>query len=128
MPDLDEIPRRHHLVEKLHARREHHVTRSKLIRALYVVAGFTILVAGLIMLVTPGPAFVVIPIGLGILALEFAWAEAMLERAILKGEKARRKAAETSRTQRVLGVVTGMLAAGAFIAWAILADIPLLPL
>ena len=47
---------------------------------------------GLAMLVLPGPAFLVIPIGLAILALEFTWAETMLERAIEQGEKARQRA------------------------------------
>ena len=32
------------------------------------------LLVGIVFLVTPGPAFVVIPVGLGILALEFEWA------------------------------------------------------
>ena len=36
--------------------------------------GGTVLLIGIIMLVTPGPAVVVIPIGLAILATEFAWA------------------------------------------------------
>jgi hypothetical protein len=31
---------------------------------------------GIVFLVTPGPAFVVIPVGLGILALEFEWRRA----------------------------------------------------
>jgi uncharacterized protein (TIGR02611 family) len=38
------------------------------------IVGSTVLLVGIILLVTPGPAFVVIPIGLGILALEFKWA------------------------------------------------------
>jgi uncharacterized protein (TIGR02611 family) len=126
MEDVDELPRPK-FVERLHAKREQHLQRSKFVRAIYVVAGFTILLAGVVMLVTPGPAFVVIPIGLGILSLEFAWAEAMLERAIREGEKARRKAAGTTTTQRLLTLVAGTLAAGAFIAWAVVSDIPLLP-
>lgn len=44
------------------------------------VAGSVVLGLGVIMLVTPGPAFVVIPMGLGILALEFEWARRWLER------------------------------------------------
>jgi tellurite resistance protein TerC len=32
------------------------------------------------MIVLPGPAFVVIPVGLGILSLEFAWARRWLEK------------------------------------------------
>lgn len=36
--------------------------------------GGTVLLIGIAMIVTPGPAILVIPIGLGILATEFAWA------------------------------------------------------
>ncbi len=42
------------------------------------VVGFTVLAVGVAMIVLPGPAFVVIPIGLGILGLEFAWARRWL--------------------------------------------------
>ena len=35
---------------------------------------------GVIMLVTPGPALVVIPVGLAILSIEFAWARSWLRR------------------------------------------------
>jgi tellurite resistance protein TerC len=44
------------------------------------VAGFTVLLIGLAMIVLPGPAFIVIPAGLAILALEFAWAKRLLRR------------------------------------------------
>jgi tellurite resistance protein TerC len=44
------------------------------------VAGGTILLLGIIMLVTPGPALVVIPVGLAILGLEFAWARHWLNK------------------------------------------------
>lgn len=44
------------------------------------VIGGTVVLAGVIMVVTPGPAFVVIPLGLAILALEFAWARHWLKR------------------------------------------------
>ncbi len=49
-------------------------------RLLVFVVGGTVLIIGIIMLVTPGPAVVVIPIGLGILGIEFAWARRLLER------------------------------------------------
>jgi hypothetical protein len=45
------------------------------------VVGTTVLGFGLALLVLPGPAFVVIPIGLGILAIEFSWARRWLRRA-----------------------------------------------
>jgi uncharacterized protein (TIGR02611 family) len=42
------------------------------------VAGFSVLAAGVALIVLPGPAVVVIPIGLAILAREFPWAARML--------------------------------------------------
>jgi uncharacterized protein (TIGR02611 family) len=115
------------LIDRLQTQRERHLQRSKPVRALYVVAGFTVLLAGLAMLVTPGPAFVVIPIGLALLSLEFAWAETLLQRAIEQGEKAKQKAADTTATQRVLSGIATALGIGAVVAWALLGDIPLLP-
>ena len=49
-------------------------------RIVKVVIGFTILIIGLAMTVLPGPAIVVIPAGLAILATEFLWAKKLLER------------------------------------------------
>jgi len=39
-----------------------------------------ILIIGILLLVLPGPAFIVIPVGLGILATEFEWAKNILEK------------------------------------------------
>ena len=44
------------------------------------VVGLAVLVVGVVMLVLPGPAVVVIPLGLGILAAEFDWARRWLKR------------------------------------------------
>lgn len=48
------------------------------------IVGFTVLLIGVAMIVLPGPAFIVIPLGLGILAIEFAWARSLLKK--LKGK------------------------------------------
>jgi uncharacterized protein (TIGR02611 family) len=122
-----EQPRKPSLVERLRQQRERHRERPVVVRVLYGVVGFTLLLAGLAMLVLPGPAFVVIPIGLALLSLEFAWAERLLDSAIEKGEVAKRKAAETTTTQRVLSAAAIALGVGAVVMWAILGDIPLLP-
>jgi uncharacterized protein (TIGR02611 family) len=122
-----EQPSKPTLVERLQERKEVHRERSRWVRILYVLVGFTVLLGGLAMLVLPGPAFLVIPIGLAILALEFTWAEAMLQRAIEQGEKARQKASDTTTAQRVLTGVAVALAAGAIVAWAIVGDIPVVP-
>ena len=44
------------------------------------LVGFTVLGLGIAMIVLPGPAIVVIPVGLGILGLEFAWARRWLRK------------------------------------------------
>ena len=49
-------------------------------RLIITVIGFTVLLIGLEMVVLPGPAFIVIPIALGILATEFIWAKKLLDR------------------------------------------------
>jgi tellurite resistance protein TerC len=49
-------------------------------RVVIIIVGFTILAVGIAMIVLPGPAFVVIPIGLAILATEFVWARTILDR------------------------------------------------
>jgi uncharacterized protein (TIGR02611 family) len=113
--------------ENLTERRERHLRRGRLHRILFVIAGIIVTLAGLAMLVTPGPAFVIIPIGLAMLAMEFAWAEVLLHRALEHAEAAERKAAETTKTQRILVGLAVALGVAAFAAAAILWDIPVLP-
>jgi tellurite resistance protein TerC len=42
--------------------------------------GFSVLLVGIAMIVLPGPAFIVIPAGLAILATEFVWARHLLKK------------------------------------------------
>jgi tellurite resistance protein TerC len=51
------------------------------------IIGFTVLGLGVIMIVAPGPAIVVIPVGLAILATEYAWARRYLSKFKQGGEK-----------------------------------------
>lgn len=115
------------IIRRLEEQRTRHRQRPFIVRVLYILVGFTLLLGGVGMLVLPGPAFVVIPIGLAILSLEFVWAEALLDRALEQGEIARQKAAATTRMQRMLTAIACVLAGAAFTAWAILRDIPVLP-
>ena len=50
------------------------------------LVGGSVLVVGVLMIVLPGPAFVVIPVGLGILSLEFAWARNWLRKIKAKAQ------------------------------------------
>ena len=61
-------------------RRAVHFTYKAARRIVVGVVGATVLLIGVIMLVTPGPALVVIPVGLAILSIEFAWARHWLRR------------------------------------------------
>jgi uncharacterized protein (TIGR02611 family) len=115
------------LVRKLRARQAEHRKRGRLYRLGFVFAGLVVLATGVAMLVLPGPAFVVIPIGLAILSLEFEWAERLLERALIKGDEARRKAAAASPAQKALSAAAVACAFAAAVTAAILWDIPLLP-
>ena len=44
------------------------------------VSGGSVLAFGVALIVLPGPAFIVIPLGLAILATEFLWARRLLRR------------------------------------------------
>jgi tellurite resistance protein TerC len=57
-----------------------HLTYRAARRIAIAVVGATVLILGIVMIVAPGPALIVIPIGLAILGLEFAWARIWLKR------------------------------------------------
>lgn len=56
------------------------------------IAGFVVLIAGIIMLVVPGPGILVIILGLLILSTEYEWAKGYLDRAKAAQKKALEKA------------------------------------
>ena len=56
-----------------------HLTYKAARRIAIAVIGATVVLLGIVMIVTPGPALVVIPVGLAILAIEFTWARRWLK-------------------------------------------------
>jgi len=52
-----------------------------------ILAGFTLLVLGLLMVFTPGPGWLVIFLGLTLLAAEFVWARRLMDRMKQKGSQ-----------------------------------------
>jgi uncharacterized protein (TIGR02611 family) len=58
-------------------------------RVAVTIAGFAVLLAGVALLVLPGPGWLLIFLGLGILATEYVWAERMLSYAKAKAEEAK---------------------------------------
>jgi len=57
-----------------------HLTYKAARRITIAVVGATVVLLGGVMIVTPGPAVIVIPIGLAILSLEFTWARLWLRK------------------------------------------------
>ncbi len=49
-------------------------------RLIVIVVGSTVLLMGIAMIVLPGPAVLVIPVGLGVLATELVWARRLLNK------------------------------------------------
>jgi tellurite resistance protein TerC len=57
-----------------------HITYKAARRIVIGVVGTTVVLLGVVMLVTPGPALIVIPVGLAILSIEFTFARRWLKR------------------------------------------------
>jgi uncharacterized protein (TIGR02611 family) len=118
---------RHKLIERLELRRATHRERHPLFRIVFAAGGAVVLLGGLIMLVTPGPAFVLIPIGLAMLSLEFAWAERLLVKSLEQAAVAQEKAAQTTTGQRIVAAIATLLAIAAIVLAVLWWDVPLLP-
>lgn len=82
------------------------------------VLGSLIVIAGLVMFVTPGPGWVALILGLAILSTEFSWAERLLRWARRKAGEAAHKAMDPrTRKRNVLIVVTLIVVVG-LAGWA----------
>lgn len=124
-----ESPPEHRLTlsEKLARRRERHIRRSMPYRVAFVIAAFAILLGGLALIPLPGPGWAIVFVGLGMLALEFKWAENLMEKVLDRLESAKEAAENASPLQKAIGVAATVLGIAACVAAAILWDIPLLP-
>ena len=115
------------LAEKLARRREHHLKRSKAYRIAFGIAAFVVILTGLALVPLPGPGWAIVFIGLGMLALEFEWAEKLMQKVLNRLEGAQEAARNATPLQKALGIAGTVLGIAACVAAAILWDIPLLP-
>jgi len=82
-----------------------HWTYKTARRTAIAVLGGTIIVIGIVMIVAPGPALIVIPIGLAVLGVEFAFARRWLKSLRetisngMAGIRAKRAQAQRDRVQ-----------------------------
>lgn len=119
------------LVERIEAQRARHEARPAAIRYATVLVGLVVFLGGIVTLVTPGPAFILIPAGLAIMSLEFAWAARLLERSLVEADRAAERARRTTPRQRAITAALGTLAVAAAAAgvwyWAEHGDVWLVP-
>jgi uncharacterized protein (TIGR02611 family) len=124
----EQSPKRHPTIQKLQKRKARHQQRPAIVRWGVVLLGVLITLAGIVMTgPVPGPGFLIIPVGLALLALQFEWAERLLEKAVVWADDAREKARKRSKGERIatgIGIAAGI---AAFVTAAILWDIPVLP-
>jgi uncharacterized protein (TIGR02611 family) len=69
-------------------------------RIVVTVVGFTLLLAGLVMMVGPGPGLLVIIAGLAVLGTEYAWARHWLERARAQAHRTRQRVRDRRQRRR----------------------------
>ena len=117
----------HPWLVRLREQRRRHLGRSRFYRVPFALLGFTVVLVGVAMLVLPGPGLLVIAAGLGMLALEFAWAERVLERTLERMSDTSTRVRRLSRLEKAVSVLAGLAALGALIAAALYVDIPFLP-
>lgn len=115
------------MIERVRARQARHRRRSLFIRVPFALAGVAVVLLGVILLFTPGPGWALIIFGLGLLALEFTWAERLLERVIDQVERASEQVTKGSPARRAALIAVGVLALIAFAALVYFWDIPFFP-
>lgn len=94
-------------LRRLHAWSHRGPVRSLAMKIGATIAGVVVILAGVAMLVLPGPGLVVMGIGVGVLATEWPWALKVLHVARVRGAAGRRLLFphDASRVRRAVGAV-----------------------
>lgn len=105
---------------RIHARMHANPVTSVATKIVVTVAGVLVMLAGLVMMVTPGPGIVGLILGLAILSTEWRWADRWLDAARAYAKKAADSARDMDpalRRRRLLGL--GAALGAAFVVLAI---------
>jgi uncharacterized protein (TIGR02611 family) len=125
---MAENSERHPAIQKLQERKRRHQERPAVVRWGVVALGVVITLAGIVMTgPVPGPGFLIIPVGLALLALQFEWAERLLEKVVVWADAQREKARNRSKGEKIASGVAIAAGIAAFVTAAFLWDIPVLP-
>jgi uncharacterized protein (TIGR02611 family) len=93
----------------------------------FTIAAFVITLGGLAAIPLPGPGWAIVFVGLGMLALEFAWAEKLMVRMLNWVHRTTERAKAASPAQKAAMTALTVAGIAAFVVAAILWDIPLVP-
>jgi uncharacterized protein (TIGR02611 family) len=118
---------RNRFVEGLQERRARHKERHHHIRVAAAIGGFLVVLLGIVLIPLPGPGMLVVAVGLAVLALEFAWAEHLLETTVDRLGEAGERVKRASPVGQAAVALLGVLAATASLIVAYTWDIPFLP-
>jgi uncharacterized protein (TIGR02611 family) len=119
--------RRERTMARVRERKEAHKLRGRVYRITFAVIGTALILIGLVLVPLPGPGWLIVAIGFGMLALEFDRAERALERILDKLESVADAATDAPLWQKVVGAsLTALVTAGG-IAALFLWDLPYLP-
>jgi uncharacterized protein (TIGR02611 family) len=125
MSEATLAPRVDVLLGRLDSWADQGVVRALLVKVAVTVAGPLVILAGIAMLVLPGPGLVVMAAGLALLALEYPWARhvlAVLGRTLTRArELTLPKGASGGRRVLGLAMIAGVFVAGFLCTTAITA-------
>ena len=111
-------------IRRLRERKERHQQRGKIYRIAFAAIGIMIILLGVILIPLPGPGWLIVAIGVGMLALEFDRMERLLERILDRVEATSER---LSNPQKLLIGLLAIVGAAGWIAALVLWEIPLLP-
>ena len=111
-------------IRRLRERKERHRQRGKLYRISFAAIGIMIILLGVVLIPLPGPGWLIVAIGVGMLALEFDRMERLLEKILDRLE------ATSERLSNPQKLLLGLLAIAGVVAWItaiFLWEVPILP-
>ena len=126
-PRYDRIVPRLPKAEELRERKERHKQRGRTYRVSFAVVGFALVALGLALVPLPGPGWLIVAVGLGMLALEFDRAERLLHRILSRLERITEQASEAGPLAKALSVVAAVLGLAGGVAVIVLFDVPYFP-
>lgn len=103
--------------ERIDEAREVYNRHGRAFHLAWVGAAVLVILAGIVMMVFPGPALVAIPVGLAMLAVVFGWARKLLLFGAGEGADLVHAWKDASTGAKVATVVVLLVAAGGLAVW-----------